>query len=115
MDKIYSLGNKENYKEELKLALTGSWVEHIFFSDLEIIGLSLDKSEIDLWWLFAMRASLIAQNEINANKIIYHYCGVDNIDPSLRNYLSKLNIEVDDHAVINDNWVKAYEAIASKL
>lgn len=33
-----------------------SWIYHFFINDVAILGLSLDASEIDLWWLLSYRS-----------------------------------------------------------
>lgn len=52
-----------------------SWIDLLFTKDIHIIGLSLDTSEIDLWWLLNYRARLFLQDKINIpqNKIYYYY------------------------------------------
>ncbi|MBQ3375588.1 MAG: hypothetical protein IJG49_04170 [Erysipelotrichaceae bacterium] len=110
---IYQMNNKNNFSDELKQALKGSWVEHIFFSNLYIVGFGLDKSEIDIWWLLAYRASLIAQNLIDKNTIRY-YCP-DEDAKALYSYLHSLQIEVDPIYVVNNDWKNSYSNIAKMI
>ena len=35
-----------------------SWIYHFFVNDITILGLKLDSSEIDLWWLLSYRSKL---------------------------------------------------------
>ncbi|MBS0862908.1 SIR2 family protein [Enterobacter mori] len=49
-----------------------SWIEHFFFSNLHIIGFSLDYSEVDIWWLLNKRARMILDNEDIKNEIIFY-------------------------------------------
>jgi len=48
-----------------------SWIDAFFFADLHIIGLALDFSEIDLWWLLSRRAR-IYKNRHRGNKVYYY-------------------------------------------
>lgn len=48
-----------------------SWIDAFFFSNLHIIGLAIDFSEIDIWWLLSRRARLMKNSKLN-NKIYYY-------------------------------------------
>lgn len=48
-----------------------SWLDAFFFTNLHIIGITLDFSEIDIWWLLSRRARLLKSDLIN-NKIYYY-------------------------------------------
>lgn len=48
-----------------------SWIDAFFFSNLHIIGLTIDFSEIDIWWLLSRRARLL-KNWMVTNKIYYY-------------------------------------------
>ena len=101
IDNIYKMDNKNSFSDELMQALKGSWVEHLFFSNVFIVGFGLDKSEIDIWWLLTYRASLISQKLISQN-IIKYYC--TNYSQTLYSYLHSLYIDVEPIYVVNDNW-----------
>lgn len=52
-----------------------SWIDAFFYMNVHIIGLGLDFSEIDLWWLLTRCARLI--QKLGKGKIenkIYYYC-----------------------------------------
>jgi len=50
-----------------------SWLKYIFTEDIDIIGLDLNFSEIDLWWLIIYRSrSLNRHKKENVNKITYY-------------------------------------------
>ena len=93
------MNNKNNFSDELKQALKGSWVEHIFFSNLYIVGFGLDKSEIDIWWLLAYRASLIAQNLIEKNI----FSESDIYTMAFKNNIEYLNLEDREIDILNRN------------
>ena len=48
-----------------------SWIDYFLVGDIHIIGLSLDPSEMDLWWLinFKNATSVIAARYICMNRI----------------------------------------------
>jgi len=48
-----------------------SWVELFFNTDIHILGLSLDYSETDLWWVLNKRARLMLDNKVD-NRIFYY-------------------------------------------
>lgn len=52
-----------------------SWIDFFFTRDIHIFGLSLDTSEIDLWWLLSYRARqfLIEDKKRVTNEIYYYY------------------------------------------
>lgn len=51
-----------------------SWIDHIFMSDVYIVGLGLDYSEIDLWWLLDRRQRMVRENGVmKQNKIAYFF------------------------------------------
>lgn len=56
--------NDDESQENITALVTGKreskhiWSELFFTSDIAIVGLGLDYSEIDLWWLLSMRAAL---------------------------------------------------------
>ena len=52
------------------------WVYDYFTEDLYILGLGLDISELDLWWLLSYRSKELKNLPI-ANKIVYLDTGVD--------------------------------------
>ena len=48
-----------------------SWIDAFFFANLHIIGITIDFSEIDIWWLLSRRARLL-KNRLVTNKIYYY-------------------------------------------
>ncbi len=94
-----------------------SWIELFFNTDIHIIGLSLDYSETDLWWLFNRRSRPLNCNQKDLrNKIIYYDTVLNNeIDKSKaeakRQLLESYNVEYRLYSVENKNWNDAYELI----
>lgn len=48
-----------------------SWIDAFFFTNLHIVGIAIDFSEIDIWWLLSRRARLL-KNGLITNKIYYY-------------------------------------------
>lgn len=48
-----------------------SWIDAFFFTNLHIIGITIDFSEIDIWWLLSRRARLLKGGHIK-NRIYYY-------------------------------------------
>lgn len=49
-----------------------SWIDYIFMSDVYIVGLGFDYSEIDLWWLLDRRQRMVRGDGVmKQNKIVY--------------------------------------------
>ncbi len=113
INSIYSLSNNSNYEDNLKQALKGSWVEHLFFSNLFIVGFGLEKSEIDIWWLLAYRATLIAQKLIQKNNIVY-YCTNDE-NNNMYPYLSSLYVDTETLNILKGNWKQCYSNVANMI
>ena len=61
-------------EEKLKQKIVGiSWIDKLFTDKVVIIGLDLDFSEIDIWWVFNYRQKLFKRNtNLQINKIIYY-------------------------------------------
>lgn len=47
------------------------WIDAFFFTNLHIIGITLDFSEIDIWWLLSRRARLLKNGYIK-NQVYYY-------------------------------------------
>lgn len=83
---ISSLHKKmSTYKNKPENAIMESWVDFFFFKDIDIIGLTLDFSEMHIWWILNRRFSLRKDSDIFSKKqdvkasfrpnnaITYHY------------------------------------------
>lgn len=81
-----------------------SWIDTIFFPNLHIIGMALDFSEIDIWWLLSRRARLSKSNLIR-NKIYYYSTyplSESQSQNSKLNLLEELGVEVVYHNITQD-------------
>ena len=90
-----------------------SWIELFFSTDIHIVGLSLDYSETDLWWLLNRRARTLncSPNNIH-NKIVYYDAVQDDAGSNdKKELLESYNVEYRKYPVIGDNWDNAYRFI----
>lgn len=81
-----------------------SWIDSFFFTNLHIIGITLDFSEIDIWWLLSRRARLL-KSKLVTNKIFYYstfpISEIHNHLSKLR-LLEKLGVQVVHHKLTQD-------------
>lgn len=118
-DKISSIEKKlelwKNEKvEELSRSLI-SWIDFFFFTDLHIIGLGLDFSETDIWWILNKRQRLIADGKVKElpNKIYFY---MTDEDLKKRILLQYFGVEVIDYTIIGSTYEKKYyDAIKSVI
>ncbi len=94
-----------------------SWIELFFTTNIHIIGLSLDYSETDLWWLLNRRARPLnfSAKEIK-NRIIYYDTETD-MDKVIdkEQLLKAFNVEYVHIPIINNNWDKVYYDIFERI
>lgn len=83
-----------------------SWVDLFFSNDLHIVGLSLDFSETDLWWILNKRARLNKITPIK-NKIYFHSTDEKSEKSDL---LNKFGVLVQ-HYSVKDSYFNAYKNI----
>ena len=102
--------------------------EKFYTADIAIIGLNLDTSEIDIWWLLTHRAYLYNSNyamlmskELLNNNITYYdiLCKDDKSNEHKKNIYSllrSLHVNVRAHEINNDNeYKKTYKAIIREI
>lgn len=69
-----------------------SWIDLFFNSNIHIIGLGLDYSEYDLWWILNKRARFMSlEPTLIKNKITFYCAG---IDESKKELLESFNVIV---------------------
>lgn len=97
---------KDEKVEELRRSLI-SWIDLFFFSDLHIIGLGLDFSETDIWWILNKRKRLIAdrKEEELPNKIYFYMTDRDSKKKLLLEYFG---VEVIESTVTDNNYEDIY-------
>ena len=99
----------------------GYWPILFFKSDVHIVGLALEYSEIDLWWLLTLRSSLQASGKLSpdTNRIFFYKLsgalakGDDAEKLNRLSMLEKLGVEVI--RVPASSYEKGYESIAAQI
>ena len=81
-----------------------SWVDLFFSSNVHIIGLALEYSEMDIWWLLNRRYRLLNEGLVR-NKITFHETSND---PSRAALLRRFGVDVTQHVVRNHDYESAY-------
>lgn len=97
-------------KLKLKEFDNRSWAELFFTTNIHILGLSLDYSETDLWWILTKRARIIHEEKTNSlvkNKIFFYD---RHIKCDKEELLNSLNVTVVKPKPDNykNNWHKYY-------
>ena len=87
-----------------------SWVDHFLRDHLHIVGLGMDFTEIDLWWLLLHKRRRTNQT----GKVFYYQAGLTSSnDTPVTSLMRSLNVEVIP--VIADNYVECYLRIAEEI
>lgn len=61
-----------------------SWIFDFFLENVYILGLSLDVSELDLWWLLSYRSSQLTSRRLPiSNRIVYLDTGFDTVEDAV--------------------------------
>lgn len=74
----YSIKSEEIKIKKMEMKLRDnnfddtSWIELFFTNNIHIIGLGMDYSETDIWWILTKRARLKRCNMVNGNIFFYH-------------------------------------------
>jgi len=90
-----------------------SWIELFFTTNIHIVGLSLDYSETDLWWLLNRRARPLNFNTNDIkNEIIYYDTEINETKASdKKQLLEAFNVKYIHIPVDNGKWDEAYMRI----
>jgi hypothetical protein len=94
-----------------------SWIDVFFRDDVHIVGLGLDYTEIDLWWLLAYKRRLSQMSAYGTGKTVFH-----NITSGIESdaarakvaILDSFGVDVISHPVADD-YTKAYDRILEML
>lgn len=81
-----------------------SWIDAFFFKDIHIIGLSLDFSEIDIWWLLSRRARYMKSHSVNNSIFYYPTFPMSEIQTQLSKLrlLERLKVNIVHHKQTSD-------------
>lgn len=102
---------------------TYSWAILFLIDDIEIIGLGLDESEIDLWWLISYRAYLknmhpeasgYIHNTITYHEIISEHSDLQYIKKR-KSLFESMDIQYKMHEVKHSNYLEGYYDIAKAI
>lgn len=88
-----------------------SWVDLFFSSNVHILGLSLDYSETDLWWILNKRARFVTEGLVS-NKIYFY---TNQIDDEKKGLLISFNVDVVITKVVGDDYKKMYKSSINKM
>ncbi|MEM0998768.1 MAG: SIR2 family protein [Bacteroidota bacterium] len=102
--------NQRIRKEEPSIQ---AWIDHFFFSDVYIIGLSLDFVEMHLWWILDFRARLYHNSEVKVqNRIYFIYPAQDTawIKPRI-DLLCACEVSCIAVPVVRGDWAGMYEQV----
>lgn len=88
-----------------------SWVDLFFSSNMHIIGLSLDYSETDLWWVLNKRARFSTDNLVKNNIFFY----VNDIDEQKKGLLESFDVSVIVTALADGGYEDMYRRAISKM
>ena len=95
----------------------GIWPELLFATNVAIVGLGLDYSEIDLWWLLSVRAALFSPNKKLSeyeNQIVYYQAKTCDQESApargKKKALESLGVQVK--SIPAESYSKAYQEIA---
>jgi len=84
-----------------------SWVDLLFSSNVHILGLSLDFSELDLWWVLNKRARLPCKNKI------YYYTNEN--DDEKNELLKSFGVKVVYENIVNNDFQTYYKNVLKKV
>lgn len=87
-----------------------SWVDHFLRDHLHIVGLGMDFTEIDLWWLLLHKRRRANQT----GRVFYYQAGLTpSEDTAVTSLMKSLNVEVIH--VIADSYTECYLRIADEI
>ena len=107
---IEKLNDKSKYDQS-------SWIELLFNSNVYIVGLGLDFSEIDLWWILNKRARFKLDNETKKlikNKVTFFSTSddKDHVETLKSLHIEIVQIKLDN---TNQKYEKAYDKILTLI
>ncbi|RSM29262.1 SIR2 family protein [Aeromonas salmonicida] len=88
-----------------------SWIDLFFSSNVHIIGLSLDYSETDLWWLLNKRARLSTDGLVK-NKIYFY---TQKFEQQKADLLKSFNVIVVNINLIENNYKEMYRSAIGNM
>lgn len=104
-------GKKRNILDFEKTKDIYSWVDLFIRDNVHIVGVRLDYSEIDLWWLIIYKERSRYEKKGHIGKTIYYYFYKNNLkseEEAKHSLLESYGVEVKRQDV-QGNYKKAYE------
>lgn len=99
-----------NYRKELKFK---SWIDYFVLGDVYILGLSMDYSEFDLWWILGRR---LREKEECGRIIFYEPLKSENYYKQLALSDAGVNVETCGITINNDkDYDKFYEVAINHI
>ena len=101
------VGNK--YEENSSSFSIKSWLDYFIIADVHILGLSMDFSELDLWWAINRRRR---ESGDNGQIYYYGYKTVEQQELVKRNVMSLMGVKImDDYELKDGDYKSLYQRI----
>lgn len=111
---IYSYSNSiRNIQDPSSLPITYSWVNHFLQNHLHIVGLKLDFTEIDLWWLLLYKRR---RDKQTGHTFFYHVHIIGSAEEEHAPQLSLLkSLGVRVISISASSYREGYESILKEM
>jgi hypothetical protein len=125
-----TVGNKytnfelPNLWDRIELGNTDTWIDYLFNRNVHIVGLSLDFSEIDLWWLLVYRSrqkhnyNIEKNNYRISNQIFYYYAQsprINKTDIGKLEILNSLDVTLVPIELKGKRWIDYYRKVFERI
>ena len=89
-----------------------SWIDYFLIGDIHIVGLGLDISEMDLWWLINCKK----REQLSSGKIFfYEPCMNEDKSFAKKVLANTYHVEIVDQIAFEGNYKKFYEQVAKYI
>ncbi|NME72234.1 SIR2 family protein [Flammeovirga aprica] len=92
-----------------------SWIELFFTTDIHIVGLSMDYSETDLWWVLNKRARTMYNGRKKLIKNNIYFYTDQNISKEKEELLHSFKVKVIKDTVVDNDWGGHYNRILDQI
>jgi hypothetical protein len=103
-----------NYEES---GAVYSWIDVFFRDEVHILGLALDYTEVDLWWLLAYKRRLQQMSQYHVGRTIFHEILNREVDARERarvSILKSFGVDVVTHYICG-SYAEAYDRVIEGL
>lgn len=105
------------YKASLKYGnnyIPESWIDYLMISDVYIVGLGLDLSEMDLWWLLDIKQA--HKEDIGNSKVIWFEPNLNDDSNMAKALLARCyGIDIQTEAVKKNEYREYYAGLSQKI